>query len=286
MSSIQDRIVQAARAALVNYGTANDAFTGSLCTCEEPDCIYRSPEDYPIHVLLQDVARATQDRTTAAAKESEEDTRLRASLIALGECFTLFRCSCGEPDCPTTTAPGAPIADLVYTTYVQWYSLSGCIGREGSEQARRAAEIAVRNLHAVRAWVQQLITVPRVFLEVAISDYSDARSRPWLREAQILAAECADRWIPALVELPEVEDAMDLILLIAESGAWTDQQAADWLLLANDALLALMTRDLLAPAPNRAIYAGTDTVIPLNRVRAAVVSGETGAPPGFFSFAA
>jgi len=174
----------------------------------------------------------------------------------------------------------------VYTTYVQWYSLSGCIGREGSEQARRAAEIAVRNLHAVRAWVQQLITVPRVFLEVAISDYSDARSRPWLREAQILAAECVDRWIPALVELPEVEDAMDLILLIAESGAWTDQQAADWLLLANDALLALMTRDLLAPAPNRAIYAGTDTVIPLNRVRAAVVSGETGAPPGFFSFAA
>jgi hypothetical protein len=285
MSRTHDDLVESARSALVRYGERLSAFTGSICQCDDPECVYRRPDTYPVHVLLQDTAQATRDRTHPASDDDAADSALRAALIALGVGFDLFRCSCADAGCPTTTAPTAPIGDLVYTVYVQWYGLSGCLA-EGPEQARRAAEIAIRNLHAVRAWVGFLTNVPRVFLEKAIAAYGSARSTPWLREAQVLAAECADRWIPRMVQLSEIEDAMDLVLLIAESGAWTDEQAETWLLLANDALLALMTRDLLAPAPNLAIYAGMNDVIPLNQVRAAVIAGSTGAPPGFFAFAA
>lgn len=286
MSNTHDELVEYARSVLVRYGNRLGAFSASVCTCDDPACVYRQPDTYPVHVLLQDAARATKGRTHDAAADDAADSAVRGALIALGEGFELFRCACGEADCPTVAAPGAPIADLVYTVYVQWYGLSGCLGREGPDQARLAAETAIRNLHAVRAWVRFLTAVPRVFLEEAINAYAAARSRPWLREAQILAAECSDRWIPRLVQLPEVEDAMDLVLVIAESGAWTDEQAETWLLLANDALLALMTRDLLAPAPNAAMYAGMDSVIPLNQVRTAVIAGDTGAPAGFFAFAA
>ena len=286
MSTVHDALVESARAALLQYGTPLGAFSESLCTCDEPDCLYRRPETYPLHVLLQDVARAAQDRSAPSSEDGPADSRLRAALIALADQFRLFTCSCGEPDCPTTTAPLGSIGNLVYWVYVQWYSLSGCVGRDGPEQARRAAEIAIRNLHAVRAWVNQLTEVPRGFLEEAIAAYAAVPARPWLREAQSLAVECTERWIPQMIELPEVEDAMDLILIIAESGEWTDEQAVNWLLLANDALLALMTRDLLAPDTNNQMYSGSEAIVPLKRVRASVIAGDTGAPPGFFSFAA
>lgn len=61
--------------------------------------------------------------------------------------------------------------------------------------------------------------VPRVFIEATIDAYAARRGDAWLREAQVLAVECSDRWIPHLVQFPEVEDAMDLVLLIAEAGA-------------------------------------------------------------------
>lgn len=281
-----DEVLKAARTALVAYGSSLQAFGDSLCTCDDPECVYRQPETYPVHVLLQDLARAGRDRTASPAEEPASDAEVRARVVAFGEHFHLYRCPCGEPDCPTTTARTAPIADLLYTTYVQWYALSGCLGRDGADQAHRGAEIAIRNLHAVRAWTHALSEVPRVFIETAIAAYAARRSDAWLREAQILAAECSDRWIPQLVQLPEVEDAMDLVLLIAEAGEWTDEQAQVWLLLANDALLALMTRDLLDPAPGLAMYSGIEPIVPMQAVRAAVVAGETGAPRGFFAFAA
>jgi hypothetical protein len=286
MSKTHDHLVDSARFVLIQYGQRLGAFTASVCTCDDPGCLYRQPDTYPMHVLLQDTARATKDRNHVPAQDDAADSAARAALIALGEGFDLFRCSCEDDACPTVSAPGDPIADLVYTVYVQWYGLSGCVGREGPDQARLAAETAIRNLHAVRAWVRFLTDVPRVSLENAITSYAGTRGGAWLREAQALAVECSDRWIPRLVQLPEVEDAMDLVLLIAESGAWTDEQAEIWLQLANDALLALMTRDLLAPEPNIAMYSGMNSVIPLNHVRAAVIAGETGAPAGFFAFAA
>lgn len=286
MTHPNDAAVLAARAALVAYGASVLAFAESVCRCDDAECLYRSPETYPLHVLLQDVARATRDHISAPPHEAGAERELRAALISFGEHFHLFRCPCGEPDCPATTAPTAPLGDLVYTAYVQWYGLSGCLGREGAEQSHHAAEIAIRNLHGVRAWTAALSAVPRVFIETAIAAYATQRSAAWLREAQILAVECTERWIPRLVQLPEVEDAMDLVLLIAESGAWTDAQAQDWLILANDALLSLMTRDLLDPAATQVMYAGIEPLVPLRAVRAAVVAGDTGAPRGFFAFAA
>lgn len=286
MTMTNDEALKAVRTALVAFGASLQAFGDSLCTCDDPDCVYRQPETYPVHVLLQDLARAGRDRTRRPAEEPPSDAEVRTRVVAFGEHFHLYRCACGEPDCPTTTARTAPMADLLYTTYVQWYALSGCLGRDGVDQAQRGAEIAIRNLHAVRAWTRALSQVPRVFIETAISAYAARGSDAWLRESQILAAECSDRWIPQLVQLPEVEDAMDLVLLIAEAGEWTDEQARVWLLLANDALLALMTRDLLDPAPGLAMYSGIEPIVPMQAVRAAVVAGETGAPRGFFAFAA
>ena len=58
MSRIQDELVQSARAVLVAYGATLGAFTDSVCTCDEPDCIYRDPGQYPVHVLLQKTANA------------------------------------------------------------------------------------------------------------------------------------------------------------------------------------------------------------------------------------
>lgn len=286
LNATNNDILQAARAELVRYGTTLAAFDASICTCDEPECVYRRPETYPLHVLLQDVARAGRDRMTHPSEEPPHDAGVRAHLVALGDHFGLFRCTCGEPDCPTTSARTAPIGDLLYTTYVQWYAFSGCLGREGADQVRRAAEIAIRNLHAVRAWTRALSGVPRVFIEAAITAYAVRQGDAWLREAQILAVECSEQWIPHLVQFPEVEDAMDLVLVIAEAGEWTDEQAQVWLLLANDALLALVTRDLLDPLPGQEIYSGIEPIVPLQAVRAAVLSGETGAPPGFFAFAA
>jgi hypothetical protein len=280
-----DEMLRVTRRSLIDFGSATGAFEASLCTCDNSDCMFRRPETYPMHVLLQDVARAAAVHVAPMEDEPPADAALRTQLVAFGNRFQLFRCPCAEPDCPATTASHSPLGDLAHATFLQWYGLSGCVGREGAEQTRRAAEIAIRNLHAVRVWTERLSQVPRVFLEEAIAASRTARESELLREAQSLAAACTDRWIPRFVALPEIEDAMDLVLVIAEAGEWTDEQAHDWLLLANDALLGLMTRDLLDPMPNGVLYAGIDPVIPLRLVRAAVVAGATGAPPGFFAFA-
>ncbi|HEU4559801.1 MAG TPA: hypothetical protein VFS20_18260 [Longimicrobium sp.] len=285
METMHDTIITT-RASLLSYGHTRGAFAGSLCSCDEPVCAYRQPETYPVHVLLQDVARAVQHETAPADSETGPDEALRAQLIRFGKSFGLFRCPCAEPSCPTATATRAPLCDLVYTVYTQWYAMSGCVGYEGPEEARRAATIAIRNLHAVSAWTARLSSVGRSFIAAAIDAYDAMQADAWRREALTLAAECSGRWIPTLVHLPEIDDAMDLVLLIAEAGGWTDEQATTWLHLANDALLALMTRDLLDPAATAVLYAPAETIVPFQHVRVAVLAGDTGAPPGFFAFAA
>src|SRR5215212_1790269 len=127
MTSNHDEILRSTRAALIAFGSGANAFAASLCTCDEPECAYRQPETYPVHVLLQDVARAAADHDSPPDEEPEAAASLRSRLVALGEQFQLFRCPCSDPDCPTLGAPSAPLAQLAYTTFLQWYALSGCL---------------------------------------------------------------------------------------------------------------------------------------------------------------
>ena len=281
-----DHPVRQARHLLLALGGRLDAFARVVCPCTDPECIYHAPERFPLHLLLQEVAEAARELRTPAADEPEDHRDLRATLLALGEPLGLFRCSCDEPACPTTTAPSAPLADLLYATYVQWYGLSGCAGRDGADQAARAAEIAIRNLHAVQAWTRRLASAPRVFLEEAVRFYQERAPAPWPYEARALAAECLDRWIPHFASLPEVVEAMDLVLLIAEHAEFPDDDAALWMQFANDGLIALMIRDLADPAVCSAMYEGMEPLAPIRGIQVDVITGRTGASPGFFRFAA
>lgn len=281
-----DDSVRHARDQLLALGARLDAFTRAVCPCTDPECIYHAPERFPLHLVLQEVAEAARDLRTPAAEEPRDQRDLRTALLALGEPLGIFRCGCDEPACPTATAPSAPLADLLYTAYVQWYGLSGCAGRDGADQALRAAEIAVRNLHAVQAWTRRLESVPRVFLEEAVRSYRERAPAPWPYEARALAAECLDRWIPHVATLLEVVEAMDLVLVIAEHAEFPDEDAALWMQLANDGLIALMIRDLADPAVCNAMYEGMEPLVPVRGVQVDVIAGRTGAAPGFFRFAA
>lgn len=272
-----DDSVRQARDHLLALGARLDAFARVACPCTDPECIYHAPDRFPLHLLLQEVAEAARGLRTPAAEEPGDHQDLRAALLALGEPLGIFRCGCDEPGCPTATAPSAPLADLLY---------SGCAGREGADQAGRAAEIAVRNLHAVRAWTRRMEAVPRVFLEEAVRFYRERAPAPWPYEARALAAECLDRWIPHFVALPEVVEAMDLVLVVAEHAEFRDDDAALWMQLANDGLIALMVRDLADPPVCDAMYEGMEPLVPIRGVQVDVITGRTGATPGFFRFAA
>jgi hypothetical protein len=278
----RDEIVASTRAALLDFGRATHAFERRVCRCDDPACIYREPAVFPLHLLLQETSRVLrQDRTRQAPD-------LRQALIALGQAFRLFECDCDEPDCPAVTAPAESTADLASTVFVQWYSLGGTLGRDDPDSMGNGAETAIRNLHTVSAWTERLHSAGLADIRTAVRAFVSSDLAAWRREAKILATECVEHWIPRPTEQPEVYDAaggrgaLSSVLLVAEAGGWRPDEAAAWLLLANEALLALLTRDLVDPEVTAALYAPMEDLIPLDALRLDVLAGTTGTPPGFF----
>jgi hypothetical protein len=278
-SSLRDRVVTTARDALLAYGRGQDAFTRRICRCDDPACLYREPTTFPLHLLLQEVARQI---SAGPAVASPLHPPLRDALIALGDEFALFRCVCQDPECPTTSARTGTLAELADTVFLQWYGLSGTVARDEDDDRRAGVEIAIRNLHTVAAWTARVRDVDAARLAAAAEAYVPSERSSWRHEAKILATESLDEWVPAPLDQDEVRGALEHVLLVAETSGWARETAATLLLLVNDALLALLTRDLADPLVTDALYAAMDPLVPVHALRLDVLAGATGAPPGFF----
>jgi hypothetical protein len=277
--NLLDSAIVQCREALLLHGTSAGAFDRRICRCADPNCLYLTPATFPLHLLLQEVARVLD----GALPQPSADAVLRGPLTLLGDAFDLFSCSCRDPECPALTAREGTINHLASTVFLKWYSMSGVVARDTTDDELNAAEMGVRNLHTVEAWYHRIEQVGSSHVRELVARFAgDHRSSPWRREAILLASECVDRWIPNPGSQQEVQAALENALLVAEIGGFDRKEAADWMLLWNDLLLALLTRDLADPAVTDALYSPMEPLIPLAVLRLAVFAGETGAPLGFF----
>jgi hypothetical protein len=262
-----------AHAELLRFGTDMNLLADWICHCNDGQCPNRATELFTVDRLISaintnwDPDELPEDESIGPM-EIRRVHRLRQGILDFGFAMNLFTCPCDDEACPKRHPHALRTRELLQMIWREWHARNGCFNQAPTESDVKYTDSTIaRNFMLLDRFIETVTNREQGNWEPVLVRYMMIFDTPMLREAQSFAAQALAYWIHDDLLITQSNRARSSMLQIPERRGWDEQTTGPFVLAMNEAITAILVKDIVHDDVTLTLYEAVDATIPMNELQ-------------------